>query len=218
MSKALSHMSVWAAIDALAEAHGRSASGLARAAGLDPTTFNKSKRTTASGRPRWPSTESLAKIFEATGATLDDFSNLVSSRAGEDAQAATIPVIGLAQAGDGGFFDDAGFPVGGGWERVALPGSGIDDDDPNAYALEISGDSMLPLYREGDKIIVSPSANVRRGDRVVVKTRDGEILAKLLSRQTAEVIELTSLNPDYPNRVLTTDDVVFLARIIWASQ
>lgn len=218
MAKSLSHAAVWAAIDALAEAHGRSASGLARAAGLDPTTFNKSKRTTASGRLRWPSTESLAKIFEATGATLDDFSNLINGGAAATAHGTTIPVIGLAQAGDGGFFDDAGFPVGGGWEQVVLPGSGTDVGDPNAYALEISGDSMLPLYREGDRIIVSPAANVRRGDRVVVKTREGEILAKLLTHQSGNMIELTSLNPDYPNRILNTEDVVFLARIIWASQ
>ena len=213
MSKTLSHAAVWAAIDALAEAHGRSASGLARAAGLDPTTFNKSKRTTASGRLRWPSTESLAKIFDATGATLDDFSNLISGGQAVGA-GASIPVIGLAQAGDGGFFDDAGFPVGGGWDQITLP----EVSDANAYALEISGDSMLPLYRHGDKVVVSPAATVRRGDRVVVKTQDGEILAKLLTRQTPDVIELASLNPAYENRTFKTDEITFMARIIWASQ
>ncbi|MBL4864536.1 MAG: helix-turn-helix transcriptional regulator [Rhodobiaceae bacterium] len=214
MPHSLSHSAVWAAIDALAQRHGLSASGLARAAGLDPTTFNKSKRVTASGRPRWPSTESLAKIFEATGATLDDFSALVGGDRTPPGATSTIPVIGLAQAGDGGFFDDAGFPVGGGWEQVVLPDVG----DANAYALEISGDSMLPLYRQGDKIIVSPAATIRRGDRVVVKTRGGEILAKQLARQTAQTVELSSLNPDYEDRTLALSDVVFMARIIWASQ
>jgi len=214
MPHSLSHSAVWAAIDALAQRHDLSASGLARAAGLDPTTFNKSKRVTASGRPRWPSTESLAKIFVATGATLDDFSALVSGDRTAPGATSTIPVIGLAQAGDGGFFDDAGFPVGGGWEQVVLPDVG----DANAYALEISGDSMLPLYRQGDKIIVSPAATIRRGDRVVVKTRGGEILAKQLARQTAQTVELSSLNPDYEDRTLALSDVVFMARIIWASQ
>ncbi len=214
MAHSLSHSAVWAAIDALAQRHELSASGLARAAGLDPTTFNKSKRVTASGRPRWPSTESLAKIFEATGATLDDFSALVRGDRFAPGATSTIPVIGLAQAGDGGFFDDAGFPVGGGWEQVVLPDVG----DANAYALEINGDSMLPLYRQGDKIIVSPAATIRRGDRVVVKTRSGEILAKQLARQTAQTVELSSLNPDYEDRTLELSDVVFMARIIWASQ
>lgn len=214
MSPALSHSAIWAAVDALAHKHGRSPSGLARAAGLDPTSFNKSKRVTAASRPRWPSTESVSKILEATGATLDEFAALAGGGRSPATAGVRVPLIGLAQAGDGGFFDDAGFPVGGGWEEIALPDLG----DPNAYALEISGDSMLPLYRDGDKIIVSPAARVRVGDRVVAKTQDGEILAKLLTRQSAELVELTSLNTAYPSRVLAPEEIVFMARIIWASQ
>ncbi len=68
----LTHSSIWSAIDALATEHGLSVSGLARRAGLDPTTFNKSKRISRDGKPRWPSTESVAKILNATGATLPD--------------------------------------------------------------------------------------------------------------------------------------------------
>ena len=67
----LSHDQIWAAIDSLAARYGMSASGLAKKAGLDPTTFNKSKRVSPDGRQRWPSTESVAKVLEATGATLD---------------------------------------------------------------------------------------------------------------------------------------------------
>jgi phage repressor protein C with HTH and peptisase S24 domain len=214
MSNSLSHSAVWSAIDTLADRYGHSASGLARLAGLDPTTFNKSKRRTASGRLRWPSTESLSKILDATGATLDEFSSLAGSGTGGATSLSLIPVIGLAQAGDGGFFDDAGFPVGGGFEEISFS----DVDDPNAYALEISGDSMVPLYRHGDRVIVSPAANVRRGDRVVVKTQEGEVLAKLLTKQTPTAVELTSLNPDYDNRTLDVSDIVFMAKIIWASQ
>ncbi len=55
----LTHTRVWNAIDALARRYGLSASGLAKRAGLDPTSFNKSKRATGEGRPRRPSTESL---------------------------------------------------------------------------------------------------------------------------------------------------------------
>ena len=46
----LKHTDIWRAIDRLAAQHGLSASGLARRAGLDPTTFNKSKRTTNDGK------------------------------------------------------------------------------------------------------------------------------------------------------------------------
>ncbi len=208
----LSHDQIWGAIDALAQRYGFTASGLARKAGLDATTFNRSKRVAPDGRERWPSTESIAKILAATGASLDEFMSAVLRR--EPAPAHTIPLIGFAQAGSGGFFDDGGFPAGTGWEEVAFPGG----TDEKAYALEISGDSMLPLYRDGDTIIVSPTATVRRGDRVVVKTVEGEVLAKQLKRQTAKTIELASLNPEHPDRVLNHADIAFMARVIWASQ
>lgn len=213
MSNSLSHSQLWSGIDQLARRHGLSASGLAKAAGLDPTAFNKSKRITAEGRPRWPSTESLARVLDATGASLDEFSLLVE---GSDARSRQrrVPLIGLAQAGGGGYFDDAGFPVGGGWDEVSFP----DVDDENAYALEVSGDSMVPVYRDGDVIVVSPAASVRRGDRVVVKTTAGEVMAKVLARRTAKSVELVSLNPAYEPRVLKPDEILWMARIIWASQ
>ncbi|MGV8995526.1 MAG: S24 family peptidase [Parvibaculaceae bacterium] len=208
----LSHPRLWAAIDALASRHSLSVSGLAKAAGLDPTSFNKSKRVTVEGRPRWPSTESLARILDATGATLDEFVSLVGD--GARARAMPVPLIGLAQAGNGGYFDDAGFPVGGGWDEVRLP----DLKDENAYALEVAGDSMMPVYRDGDVIVVSPAASIRKGDRVVVKTMAGEVLAKVLARQSEKRIELLSLNPAFETRVLSPEDVLWMARIVWASQ
>ncbi|MEN9707691.1 MAG: hypothetical protein RIQ68_99 [Pseudomonadota bacterium] len=208
----LSHAQVWAAIDNLAQKYGMTPSGLARKAGLDATTFNKSKRQTPDGRQRWPSTESIAKILEATGSGVDEFMAFLSK--GHEGAKRTIPLIGMAQAGAGGFFDDGGFPTGGGWDEVAFP----DTPDPNAYALEISGDSMLPLYRDGDVIIVSPHASVRRGDRVVVKTIEGEVLAKELKRRTENVVELKSLNPDHDDRSLSSDKIAWMARIIWSSQ
>lgn len=209
----LSHAQVWAAIDTLASRYGMTASGLARKAGLDATTFNKSKRQTPDGRQRWPSTESIAKVLEATGASIDEFMGFLDSRDRSGGRR-TVPLIGLAQAGAGGFFDDGGFPTGGGWDEVAFP----EVPDPNAYALEISGESMLPLYRDGDIVIVSPNASVRRGDRVVLKTREGEVLAKELKRRTENIIELKSLNPEHPDRTVPLDKVAWLARIIWSSQ
>ncbi|GAB1580894.1 helix-turn-helix transcriptional regulator [Phyllobacterium phragmitis] len=215
----LSHDRVWAAIDALAERYSLTASGLARRAGLDPTTFNKSKRCAADGRARWPSTESLAKVMEATGASLDEFMALVRGGTGSvststPASSRSIPLLGLAQAGAGGFFDDGGFPVGQGWDVVEFPARPTEA----TYALEVSGDSMLPLYRDGDTLIVAPGASIRRGDRVVLKTREGEVMAKILHRQTARTIELLSMNPEHPNRTFDMSEVEWIARIIWASQ
>ena len=208
----LTHAQVWTAIDNLAERYDMTPSGLARKAGLDPTTFNKSKRKSPDGRLRWPSTESIAKILDATGASVDLFMSLLGP--GAPAHRKPLPLIGLAQAGDGGYFDDGGFPVGAGWDEIEFPAVG----DPNAYALEISGDSMVPAYRDGDRVIVSPGAPVRRGDRVVVRTTAGEILAKELKRQTSKTVELKSLNPDHPDRAIPAQDVRWIARILWTSQ
>jgi len=208
----LTHAQIWSAIDRLAARAGLSPSGLAKRAGLDPTTFNKSKRITPDGRARWPSTESLSKSLTATGATLDQFVALISESGRPAAEA--VPLIGFAEAGAGGYFDDGGFPAGKGWDEIPFPAV----EDEHVYALEISGDSMHPAYRDGTIIIVSPAAPIRRGDRVVVKTKVGEVMAKELKRKTAKTLELKSLNPDHPDRTLLAEDVVWIARIMWASQ
>ncbi|MBP7334925.1 helix-turn-helix transcriptional regulator [Niveispirillum sp.] len=217
----LKHSDIWRAIDRLAQRHGLSASGLAKRGGLDPTTFNKSKRMTPDGKLRWPSTESIAKVLEATGSSFTDFVGMTGEGGGGgDAplppppSLRRVPVIGYAQAGNDGYFDDAGYPAGNGWDELEFPH--VTDD--HAYALEVSGDSMEPVYRDGDIIIISPAASVRRGDRVVVRTRDGEVMAKQLARQTANRLELTSLNRAHPDRSLAMGDVAWIARIMWASQ
>ncbi len=219
-----------------------SVSRLARVAGLDPTTFNKSKRQSNDGRLRWPSTESLSKIMTATDTHIDVLSALIddtvvpvtppvstpfSQSAGQSSGLpglaenavpfqtnGSVPLLGMAQAGSGGFFDDMGYPVGEGWDAVDLPGA----TGSGSYALEISGDSMLPLYRDGDRIIVEPGASIRRGDRVVVRTLKGEVMAKVLARQTAMKLELASLNPDHEDRSFALTEIDWVARIVWASQ
>lgn len=220
----LSHDRIWNAIDKLAERNQLTPSGLARRAGLDPTSFNKSKRIGADGRMRWPSTESISKVLDATGASIDQFMSFMRPDNGVSTlaegslppQPGSIPLLGFAQAGAGGFFDDGGFPAGQGWDLVEFPAS--PERRPGVYALEIQGDSMMPLYRDGDVLIVEPGAQVRLGDRVVVKTRESEVMAKVLARQTAKSIELMSLNPEHPNRSLDMSEVEWIARIIWASQ
>jgi len=209
-----SHKQVWGAIDAIADRYGFSASGLAKKAGLDPTSFNPSKRNGPDGRPRWPTTESISKVLQASGASVEEFTDLLTGRKGQPPRRKQIPLIGLAQAGQGGFFDDSGFPVGNGWEEIDVPGV----TDQNAYALEISGNSMEPVYREGDTIIVSPNTTIRKGDRVVVKTRSGEVMAKILQRQTARTIELSSFNPEHETKTMEMKDIDWIARILWASQ
>jgi phage repressor protein C with HTH and peptisase S24 domain len=209
----LSHERVWAAIDRLAQRYNLSASGLARRSGLDATSFNRSKRISPEGRERWPSTESVAKVLAATGASLEEFVLLVEPRDGPSRT--TIPLIATAHAGSGGSFNEDGMPSGGpGWEEIEFPDLAVE----KVFAIEVQGSSMEPLYRDGDVLIVSPGANVRKGDRIVVRTLEGELLAKELKRRTARSVELHSLNPEHPDRVIPAQEVAWLGRVMWVRQ
>ncbi len=209
----LTHSDVWRAIDRLAAKHGMSASGLARRAGLDPTTFNKSKRITREGKQRWPSTESVAKILAATGASLGDFVVLIG-----DDQAASLsrklPFMNLEQADQDGLFDAGGQPTRDGWDAMLFPQL----TDPDAYALEVGNNRLAPVYREGDVIILSPRASIRRGDRVILKLRDGKVLAGQLVHKGVRKVQLAPLTGGAADRALDADQVAWISRVLWASQ
>jgi phage repressor protein C with HTH and peptisase S24 domain len=207
----LTHEQIWTALDRLAARAALSPSGLAKRAGLDPTTFNKSKRITVDGRERWPSTESLAKALAATESSIDAFVELIGDGT---RPAPSVPLLAWAAAAQRGHFDDDGHPAGKGWGEVALPHAG----DEHAFALEMSGDALSPAYRDGDVLLVSPLAAIRRGDRVVVKRRDGEIVVACLQRRTAKLLELTVLGSAQSDRTLAAAEVELIARVVWVKQ
>ena len=214
----LSHEQIWQAIDRLASTFGYSPSGLAKQAGLDATSFNKSKRHGPDGKPRWPSTESISRILGATGATMSDFVSLVEHDDSKMRDSTlSIPVIGFAQAGTSGYFDEEGYPEGDAWNEVRFPDYNASNEDGN-YALEIQGDSMEPLYRKGDIIVISPRKRIRKGDRIVLKTLDGEVMAKELVRQNQNEIEVRSLNKSHENREFSAKDIAWMGRVVWVSQ
>ena len=201
---------VWQALEALAEAHKLSLSGLAKKAGLDATALNPSKRT-KDGRPRWPSTETIAKLLQATGTSVAEFAALL----GNETMPQQIPLLGLGQAGNAGYFDHQGYPHGKGWERIALSDFFA---ETKTYAIEVSGDSMEPLYRDRDQVIVNPAAEIRRGDRVVVQLEKGEVLIKELVRRTVKAVQLRSLNPDYAEITIPVTELRALHKIVLVSQ
>ncbi|RXG88832.1 helix-turn-helix transcriptional regulator [Bradyrhizobium sp. C-145] len=207
----LTHDQIWGALDRLAARAGLSPSGLAKRAGLDPTTFNKSKRVTSDGRERWPSTESIAKALAAAGSSIDSFARLIDEDAGDDR---SVPLLSFALAGTSGAFDESGVPSGKGWTEIALPTA----EDGHAFALEISGDALQPAYRNGDIILVSRGTPIRKGDRVVVKTRAGEVVVATLKRRTAKALDLQPLDASRAERTIAMSDVAWIARIVWASQ
>ena len=177
--------------------------------------FNKSKRISRSGKPRWPSTESISKILAATSCSLADFTAYLTGadevvRSGGQ----RIPLIDMAKAVAPGCFDDAGYPVGSGWDEVHFP----EVNDPHAYAMEIYGDAMIPVLRRGDIVVVSPQAGARRGDRVILRTTSGEIIARELSRRTATRVELIAANPGYPGLEIDAREIAWISRIVWVGQ
>ncbi|MBQ4472407.1 MAG: helix-turn-helix transcriptional regulator [Alphaproteobacteria bacterium] len=209
----MSYHEIWNGLEQLAAAKGLSLSGLAQKAGLDPTSFNKSKRIGADGRKRWPSTESMNKVLKATNTTVFEFMEY----AGQPLPAPhyTIPLLGLAKAGRDGYFDSDGYPLStADWDGIDFPmqlAKGV-------YALEVSGDSMIPVYREGDKLVVQPDSEIRAHDRIVVKLVSGEVMVKELKHKSAKQITLKSLNPQNEDIVLHPTDILWMARVIWVSQ
>ena len=208
MANKVTHSAIWAALEELAKSKGMTPSGVAVKAGLDATVFNRSKRISPKGRPHWPSTESIARVLNAVGASWGEFSKLV---AGEGNLAFKIPLIGLAEAGSSGYFDDGGHPTGGGWDFIGF-------EDNSLYALDVSGNSMEPEHKAGDTVIVSSSEQVRGGDKVILKTTKGEVMFKVLVRQNTERVVVKSLNPRFDNQEIPQKKVDWIHRVIWASQ
>jgi phage repressor protein C with HTH and peptisase S24 domain len=211
----LRHPEIWNAIDRLAADRKLSASGLARRAGLDPTTFNKSKRIARDGRPRWPSTESIAKVLGATSMTFAEFVKyLGDGHAQPSPTVRRIPVIAYAKAAEPGYFDGAGNPTGSSWDELMFP----EISDPAAYALAIAGDALAPVFRSGDTVVVSPAASIRRGDRVVLKTTEGEMMVRQVVRRSSRRTDLVSLNGAHAEAGFAPEEIAFMHRIIWVSQ
>lgn len=212
----LSHKQVWDGIDRLAARHKLSASGLAKKAGLDPTTFNKSKRITKQGKPRWPSTESISKVLEATGTPMHEFVELMhgatpGSPAGRGFR---LRCTGLAEVEQGSCLDASGFPQPTGWEEIEYPAI----EDEHAYAIELDRDIAAPFYRTGDVLVVSPGSSIRRGDRVIARLRDGHVLFGVVVRRTAQRVVLNDVSANQKEEIVEADRLSWLARILWVSQ
>jgi SOS-response transcriptional repressor LexA len=74
----------------------------------------------------------------------------------------------------------------------------------NAFALEIKGDSMLPEFKPGDRVIIDPNVQPQPGDLVVAKNGEDEATFKKYRPRGIDangnmVFELVPLNEDYPS-------------------
>lgn len=211
----LTHEQIWRGVDRLALRNGLSPSGLAKRAGLDPTTFNKSKRVTQDGKQRWPGTESLSKILEATQANLADFVSLIDEIPVTQLKASDLKLrsIRLSQISEDSF-DKSGFPEDTGWEEVDFPAI----DDPHAYIIELDKDVAQEFCRPGSFLVISPSSSVRRHDRVIVKTKQGRLVVGTIKRKAPQQYIIAEANGSPADLPLSTKEVAWIGRIVWVSQ
>ncbi len=219
----MKHEDVWRALDTLAAEKGLSPSGLARAAGLDPTAFNRSKRAAPHGRLRWPSTESLSRVLAATGASLESFAALVGGarvlaslrpggRALERSGATTrrLPQVAFSALQHGGDVAESG-------EETALPMQA----DPGSYAIRLDTAAFEPALREGSLLIASPDIPVQAGDRVVLLSHSGAafaraVLAGIVCKGPPDAVELVGFGRT-GTVALPNDAIGWMHRIGWAS-
>ncbi len=207
----LTHQQVWDAIEILATRHGLTASGLARRSGLDPTTFNKSKRVGSDGRQRWPSTESVAKILEATNVSLDEFLALLREAGGEGQPGSD----GFEEAGQAPYRAESVRPVVADWGAIDFPGTA----HTALLVLEAVGDDLQPVYRTGDRLVCRKGAKVVAGDRIVIADRNGSLLVRDLIRRSRGKLTLQGWNPKQQGHsVLNESEIDWTAKILWASQ
>lgn len=100
-----------------------------------------------------------------------------------------IPVVSWVHAGSADFADEY-----------------VDDDEcivQEAFGLRVEGDSMEPLFHDGDLIIIDPTAEPRPGDYVIARLIDEgqttfkKLRIKGMNNEGQAVMELIPLNPDY---------------------
>lgn len=211
------HDQIWTAIDRLAKDRGYSASGLARQAGLDPTSFNRSKRVSPSGKPRWPSTESIAKILSVTACAVGDFLSMGGiETAGKAATA--VPLLDLATL------------AGGRNPAAAREKSNKDKDKtapatiaaaaahygPACFATHIDDKRFEPLFRKGAYLLIDPDGDIGPGDRILAfSRRDGLVCGVVKVAQKAGW-DLTL--PDGTHKAMATTDTAWMGRIVLATQ
>lgn len=208
----LTHEQIWRGVDRLALHNSLTPSGLAKRAGLDPTTFNKSKRITHEGKQRWPSTESISKILEATQTSFLDFVGLIDQEAAVttglgDMRLKSIRLSAVSEKN----FDSAGFPNSNEWEEIEFP----QIEDTHSYVLEIDKSSKNSFLRSGDLVVVAPSSSVRRHDRAFAFSSDGTLHFGTLKKKTASQITMQPFDNPNNEYSISTNSILWISRIIW---
>lgn len=127
-----------------------------------------------------------------------------------------VPVVGTAQLGEDGYHLPLDYPVGHGDGFVRYP-----SHDANAYALRVKGDSMRPRIKPGEFVLIEPNTEPKPGEEVLVRTKDGRVMVKVLDFRRDGVLQLSSINEAH--RPITIEEAEvdllhFVAAIVKAAR
>lgn len=213
------HQEIWIAIDNLAQQKGYSTSGLAKLAGLDPTALNRSKRQSPEGKPRWPSTESIAKILTVTDSNMREFTLLIEEPKPAPQPTATthIPAMAYHHNLSAHHFDASGVPIGAQWSMADFGPNSMITVKPGCFILQISTHDFEPVYRKNAALLLTPGHAVEPGDKVLLCERSGSLAIMQLLQMTQNHVVLQPLTQDQPIRADKTS-LTWMSRIAWASQ
>lgn len=202
----MNHEKIWDAVDNLAKKNNLSPSGLAKKAGLDSTTFNKSKRIRPDGKHRFPSLDSIQKITEACHISFEEFYHLSKVKEINETPS-NIPYVELSTLEKNTNTIDSKECS----KKIKFP-----DSKNNLYAVEI--DKYELDYQIGTILIVTQNSEIRRNDKTIIRLKnDSSVLGKFV-RRTAKTIELNDLSKEKKDVSIKIDDIKEINRILWISQ
>lgn len=150
--------------------------------------------------------EMVAEILKTTPAKLmgwEDPDRYLSPTITDDV--VTFPVIGEIAAG----YDEIAVEDWSG-ETVEVPKSYLRGRDRSEFfVLSVHGDSMYPLYQDGDKVLILRQSTLNRSGDVGAIVYDGECatLKKIEYAQGEDWLRLIPINPNYPPREITGSDL-----------
>lgn len=204
----MEYFDIWQGIDKLAKSMGVTPSGLAKLSGLNPTTFNKSKRVTIGGRRRWLSGESLNRVLKATNISFLEFMALC----GQDEREGNreIPVFKTSR------------------KQITLSENGLPKKnkqcikfpnvtDRHIFALELVSDSFYPFYRSGDFLIVEPGSDFYKGNRIVLKQEKESFQICEFVSETISGFYLKNLETGV-EFFIKKIKISLIGRILWAGE
>jgi repressor LexA len=110
-----------------------------------------------------------------------------------------VPVMNRVSAGYPVDFDETGYPAGIADDYVRCP----DLHDPNAFAIRVVGDSMIPAFTPGDIVIFSPAAEVQNGDDCFIRfNHPHESTFKRVFFETDGKVRLQPRNETYAPQIV----------------